>query len=312
MNNKENFYRNLIEKIDKDQVLKDEPLANHTSFKVGGPAFYVVLPKSVDEVVYTINTCKINNMPFYIIGKGSNLLVGDKGYNGTIIKLSDEFGDVMAKPFSKEQDTHIVCAQAGISLEKLANIIAKKGLVGFEFAAGIPGTLGGGVTMNAGAYGGEIKDCIHSVTALDKGCNLISLSKDELELGYRTSIIQKEGYIVLEAEFVFESGKTEEILEKITELNNRRTQKQPLEYPSAGSTFKRPEGYFAGKLIMDCGLQGFTIGGAQISTKHCGFIINTGDATAKDILDLIQYIKDVVQDKYGVVLEQEVKTLGNF
>ncbi len=310
--NKEDFYQNLIEEIGKDQVLRDEPLANHTSFKVGGPAYFVVLPKTVDEIVYTIKICKANDMPYYIIGKGSNLLVGDRGYDGTIIKLDREFSDLSIEPFSIEHDSHIVRAQAGISLEKMADIIARKGLAGFEFAAGIPGTLGGAVTMNAGAYGGEIKDCINSVIALDKECNIVTLEKDELELGYRTSVIQKEGYIVLEADFVFESGDTNEILDKITELNNRRTDKQPLEHPSAGSTFKRPEGYFAGKLIMDCGLQGFNIGGAQVSTKHCGFIINTGEATAKDIYELIQHIKDVVLDRYDVILEQEVKMLGNF
>lgn len=312
MSNKENFYQNLIEKIGKDQILKDEPLANHTSFKVGGPAYYVVLPKTVDEVIYTIKTCKEHDMPFYVIGRGSNLLVSDDGYEGTIIKISGDFSDVSIEPFSIEQDTHLVRAQAGISLDKLADIIARAGLVGFEFAAGIPGTLGGAVTMNAGAYGGEIKDCIYRVTALDKDCNAIQLDLDELELGYRTSIIQKEGYIVLEAEFVFESGDTEEIFDKINDLNNRRKEKQPLEYPSAGSTFKRPVGYYAGKLIMDSGLQGYTIGGAQVSIKHCGFIINTGDATAKDIYELIGHIKAVVEEKFGVVLEQEVKMLGKF
>lgn len=312
MSNKENFYQNLIEKIDEDQVLKDEPLANHTSFKVGGPAYFVVLPKTIDQVIHTINACKAYDMPFYVIGRGSNLLVSDQGYEGTIIKIDGDFSDVSVEQFSVEHDSYLVRAQAGISLDKLADIIAREGLVGFEFASGIPGTLGGAVTMNAGAYGGEIKDCIYKVKALDKECKLISLDKDELELGYRTSIIQKEGYIVLEAEFVFESGDPEEIFDKINDLNNRRKEKQPLEYPSAGSTFKRPEGYFAGKLIMDSDLQGFTIGGAQVSTKHCGFIINTGDATAKDIYELICHIKAVVQDKFGVNLEQEVKMLGKF
>lgn len=312
MNNKEDFYIKLIEKIEHTQVLRDEPLANHTSFKVGGPAYFVVQPRTADEVIYVINLCKARNMPFYIIGNGSNLLVGDKGYEGTIIKLNEEFSDVDIDPIPREDNSYIVNVKAGISLSKFAKILAGEGLAGFEFAAGIPGTVGGAITMNAGAYGGEIKDCINSVTVLDKECNLIFLNKEELDLGYRSSIIQKNGYIVLEASFVFEKGNPDEILEKITELNNRRKEKQPLEYPSAGSTFKRPEGYYAGKLIMDSGLSGYSMGGAQVSKKHCGFIINTGNATAEDIRSLIQHVKDVVKDKFEVTLEQEVKMLGNF
>ncbi len=312
MYNKEDFYNKLTEKIGESQILIDEPLAKHTSLQVGGPAFYVVQPRTTEEIVYIIDLCKGMGMPFYIIGRGSNLLVSDEGYDGTIIKLSDEFSDVTVSPFSEEQNTYIVRAQSGISLYNLANTIASEGLAGFEFAAGIPGTVGGAVTMNAGAYGGEIKDCIHSVTALDKECNLITLSKEELELSYRSSIIQREGYIALEAEFVFGTGNPDEIFEKIEELNNRRRDKQPLEYPSAGSTFKRPEGSYAGKLIMDCGLSGYSIGGAQVSEKHCGFVINKGDATASDIYNLILHIKNDVLKKYGISLEREVKLLGKF
>lgn len=312
MENKENFYSKLIQKINEGQVLTDEPLANHTSFKVGGPAYFIVLPRTVEEIIDVIKLCQEEDMPFYVIGKGSNLLVGDKGYKGTIIKLNGEFSNVSINPFPKDEKYYIVKAQTGISLAKLAKIIGEKGLAGFEFASGIPGTVGGAVTMNAGAYGGEIKDCIYSATVLDKDSNIIKLNKEELELGYRTSIIQKEGYIALEAEFIFQEGNSDEILKKISELNERRREKQPLEYPSAGSTFKRPEGYYAGKLIMDSGLKGYTIGGAQVSEKHCGFIINTGSASAKDIYNLIEHVKKTVYNNFGVSLNQEVKMLGDF
>lgn len=306
----EDFYLALIEIVTENQVLEDEPLSNHTSFKVGGPAKYLVYPKTISEIISIIELCEKNNMPYYVMGKGSNLLVSDKGYEGTIIKLNAEFSNINISQLSKEE--YLVRAQAGISLAKMAKFLASNGLAGFEFAAGIPGTLGGAVTMNAGAYDGEIKDIIIGATVLDKDCNLINLSKEELELGYRSSIIQKEGYIVLEVEFVFNKGDSDEIFAKIIDLNNRRRDKQPLEYPSAGSAFKRPEGNYAGKLIMDCGLKGYSIGGAQVSTKHCGFVINKGSATATDVSDLLNHIKKVVYEQFGVPLEQEVKMLGNF
>lgn len=304
------FYPNLINIIGEEQILKDEPLSRHTSFKVGGPARYIVLPKTTKQIIDIIELSKSSDMPYYIMGNGSNLLVSDKGYNGTIIKLSKDFSNINLKPISDGK--YLVNSQGGILLFTMAEFLASNGLTGFEFAAGIPGTLGGAVTMNAGAYDGEIKDVIESATVLDKHCNIIKLNKEELELGYRTSIIQKEAYIVLEADFIFNKANSSDIYKKIEELNSRRREKQPLEYPSAGSAFKRPQGYFAGKLIMDCGLRGYTIGGAQVSTKHCGFVINTGKATAKDILDLLTHIKKLVHEKFGVVLEQEVKILGEF
>ncbi len=272
----------------------------------------MVIPKTIEEIIDTINLCKNINISYYVIGNGSNLLVGDKGYDGVIIKINGEFSKVNISKYSEEDNTYLVRAEAGISLSKLADKIAEEELKGFEFASGIPGTVGGAVTMNAGAYGGEIKDCIYSVTVLDQDDNLKKLYKDDLELAYRSSVIQKKGYVALEAEFIFEKGNYKEIIEKMTDLNNRRKEKQPLEHYSAGSTFKRPEGYYAGKLIMDSELAGYLIGGAQVSTKHCGFIINTGKASAKDLLDLIEYVKEVVYNKYGVELEREVKTLGNF
>ncbi len=304
------FYLALVEITSDNQVLKDEPLSKHTSFKVGGPARYIVSPKVTSEIMGVINLCKKNNMPYYIMGKGSNLLVSDKGYKGTIIKIDGDFSDIKMSQLSKGK--YLVHAQAGISLSKMANFLASNELVGFEFAAGIPGTLGGAVTMNAGAYDGEIKDIIKAATVLDKDCNLITLSKEELDLAYRSSIIQKKGYIVLEVEFSLSKGNSNEIFAKIKELNNRRREKQPLEYPSAGSAFKRPVGNYAGKLIMDSGLKGYSIGGAQVSTKHCGFVVNKKNATATDIFNLLNHIKKVVYEQYGVALEQEVKMLGDF
>ena len=304
------FYLALIEIISKNQILKDEPLSNHTSFKVGGQAKYIVYPKTTNEIINIIDLCQKNNMPYYIMGKGSNLLVSDKGYEGIIIKIEDDFSNINIRQLSKEK--YLVHAQAGISLSKMAKFLASNELVGFEFAAGIPGTLGGAVTMNAGAYDGEIKDIIKAATVLDKDCNLITLSKEELDLAYRSSIIQKKGYIVLEVEFSLSKGNSNEIFAKIKELNNRRREKQPLEYPSAGSAFKRPVGNYAGKLIMDSGLKGYSIGGAQVSTKHCGFVINKGNATATDVFNLLNHIKKVVYEQYGVALEQEVKIIGDF
>lgn len=304
------FYPALNEIVLENQILKDVPLSNHTSFKVGGPAKYLVYPKKTSQIISIIELCKKNNMPYYVMGKGSNLLVSDKGYEGTIIKLSSNFSNVDISELSKEK--FLVYAQAGISLSKMAKRLASKGLAGFEFAAGIPGTLGGAVTMNAGAYGGEINDIIKGATVLDKDCNLINLDKEELELGYRSSIIQKKAYIVLAVELIFNKGDSDEIFTKIADLNKRRRSKQPLEYPSAGSAFKRPVDNYAGKLIMDSGLKGYSIGGAQVSTKHCGFVINKGNATAADIYNLLTHIKKVVNEQYGVVLEQEVKMLGDF
>lgn len=309
---KDEFYQKLRENLRQDQILVEEPLANHTTFRIGGPSRFLLLPETKEQIAFAVKLCENENMPYYIIGNGSNLLVSDKGYSGTIIKLNKSFSSISITPSTEEGDKYLVHAQAGVLLSKLATTVAKAGLTGFEFAAGIPGTLGGAVTMNAGAYGGEIKDSIRSATVLDEDYNIFTLSREELELEYRSSIVQKKNYIVLEAEFVFESGDKDKIFEKIIDLNTRRHEKQPLEFPSAGSAFKRPKGYYAGKLIMDCDLRGFQIGGAQVSTKHCGFVINTGSATALDIRNLLLEIRRIVYEKYNVMLEPEVKMLGEF
>ena len=240
-----------------------------------------------------------------MIGNGSNLLVGDKGFRGLIIQISKNMSDI------KVEGTE-VRAYAGALLSKVASVVLREELKGFEFAAGIPGAVGGAVRMNAGAYGGEIKDIIKCATVLDNEGNVITLNKEELKLSYRSSIISKNDYIVLEAVFNLEKGNVEEIKAVMDDLKNRRVSKQPLEFPSAGSTFKRPEGYFAGKLIEDAGLRGFSIGGAQVSEKHCGFVINKGDATAKDIVELMNEVIRRVKETSGVTLEPEVRRVGEF
>lgn len=324
----EGFYQKLKDKLRENQILIDEPLAKHTTFQIGGPAQFILLPETVSQVIELVNLCHAENMPFYVLGNGSNLLVSDKGYEGIVVKLGQAFSDIIIEEIKVEEsldsddsrmDTekikdkkYRVRAQAGVLLPKLSNAIAEYGLTGFEFAAGIPGTLGGAVTMNAGAYGGEMKHSIATVTVLDQGGNILNLDKEELKMGYRKSIIQEKKYIVLEASFYFWQGNKEEINEKIDDLNTRRRDKQPLEYPSAGSTFKRPEGYYAGKLIMDSGLRGYQVGNAQISEKHCGFVINKGGATAGEVRTLISNVIQIVYNKFGVMLEPEVKLLGDF
>ncbi|MBO5489173.1 MAG: UDP-N-acetylmuramate dehydrogenase [Eubacterium sp.] len=281
---------------------KQELLSKHTTFRIGGPADYYMVPESKEEVIQAIHFATDNQMPFYILGKGSNVLFSDEGYRGVVIEIGKGMAD-----YSMEDGR--VKVAAGLSMSTMAQKLAEAGYTGFEFASGIPGTLGGGIAMNAGAYGGEMKDCIVSATVLDDKGDVVTLAADELELGYRTSVIQKKKYIVLEAEFFFEQGDVGTIRQTMKELNGRRREKQPLEYPSAGSTFKRPEGYFAGKLIQDAGLRGYQVGDAQVSEKHCGFVVNKGNATAKDVLQLIEDVKAKVWDEFQVELEPEVRVI---
>ena len=299
------FYKKLESLLTEEQVKIEEPMKNHTTFRVGGPAAYFVMPRTAEEVAKVTELCAQENVPYYIVGNGSNLLVSDKGYDGVIIQIYKQMSRVEVK--GRE-----IYAQAGALLSMVAKRALDTELAGFEFAAGIPGTLGGACVMNAGAYGGEMKDVLKSVTVLDKDGNVKKLAKDELELGYRTSVIAKKGYIVLDAVMELKEGKAEEIKALMDDLKERRITKQPLEYPSAGSTFKRPEGYFAGKLIQDADLRGFQVGGAQVSEKHCGFVINKDGATASDVMELMRQVSDKVYDKFGVRLEPEVKRLGEF
>ena len=275
------------------------------TFRVGGPASYFVTPETEEEVAKVIEVCTQENVPYYIVGNGSNLLVSDQGYEGVIIQIYKQMNRVEIT----ENEIH---AQAGALLSMIANRAMEAELTGFEFAAGIPGTLGVACVMNAGAYGGEMKDVLETVTVLTRDGDVKTLTKEELELGYRTSVIAKKDYIVLSAVIRLENGKKEEIKAVMDDLKEKRITKQPLEYPSAGSTFKRPEGYFAGKLIQDAGLRGFQVGGAQVSEKHCGFVVNKDQATAADVMNLMNQVSDKVYEMSGVRLEPEVKRLGVF
>lgn len=263
------------------------------------------MPSTVEDVGAVIKVCREENLPYFILGNGSNLLVSDEGYRGVVIQMYKNLGAVQV-------EETFIRAQAGALLSGIAAAAREASLTGFEFAAGIPGTLGGAVVMNAGAYGGEMRDVLKEAMILTKDGTIKRLLSEDLEMGYRTSVVKRLEYIVLEAVISLEKGDQTAISERMRELARQRISKQPLEYPSAGSTFKRPEGYFAGKLIMDAGLRGYQVGGAQVSEKHCGFVINAGNATAQDVYRLMQDVQERVMDKFGVQLEPEVKFLGNF
>lgn len=278
-------------------------MSNYTSFKVGGPADFLVTPRSITEISNVINCCNKNDVSFFVMGNGSNLLVKDSGYRGVVIQLNEKFGD-----FTIEDKT--VRAQAGVKLTRLAKAACEASLAGLEFASGIPGTLGGAVTMNAGAYGGEMSQVVASAVLMDRQGGLHTFYAGQMEFDYRESIIEKKDYIFLEAFLQLKEGDKEQMQRHMQELVLKRRQCQPLEFPSAGSTFKRPTGYYAGKLIMDAGLAGYRVGDAQVSPKHCGFVINLGNATAENIITLMDEVTDRIYNKYGVILEPEVKILG--
>ena len=291
--------------LGKDRVLVDEPMKRHTTFRIGGPADFFLLPSTVDEVRGILEICREEELPYFILGNGSNLLVSDKGYRGVIIQLYRNFSNISV-------EGNEICASSGALLSQIAAAARNASLTGFEFAGGIPGTLGGAVFMNAGAYGGELKDVLKEAVVMTEQGEILTLPVEKLDMGYRTSRIKKAGYLVLEARLVLEQGDMDKIRDITKDLTEKRVSKQPLEYPSAGSTFKRPEGYFAGKLIMDAGLRGYQVGDAQVSEKHCGFVINKGNATAADVITLIENVREKVQEQFGVTLEPEVKFLGEF
>lgn len=296
-------------------VRTEEPMKQHTTFKIGGAADYFVTPKSAEDIRNLTGLLCRASVPFFIMGNGSNLLVSDTGYRGVVIQLGESFGRM-----EPAQDTGVCAAdqanmvclrvQAGALLSRIGKEAAENSLTGFEFAAGIPGTLGGAVMMNAGAYGGEMKDVLKEVCVLDRDGRCRDLPAEELKLGYRTSILTSKDWIVLSAVLALRPGNQEEIKDRMKELAARRREKQPLNYPSAGSTFKRPAGHFAGKLITDAGLRGYTVGGAQVSEKHAGFVVNLGTATAEDVLRLTETVSARVRERFGVSLELEVKKLG--
>lgn len=301
--NKQLIYKELLNILDEENIKVDEPMKKHISFKVGGPADFLVKPKTEEELRNVIEFAKKENVPFIVIGNGSNLLVKDGGIRGIVIELSDNFNNY-------EIDGNIIKAQSGALLAIIGRNAMKNSLTGFEFAAGIPGTLGGALAMNAGAYGGEMKQVVKTVRLMDRDGNIFELSNEEMKFEYRRSLLTTKDYIVLSAVIELQPGNVEEIKEIMADYSNRRSTKQPLNFPSAGSTFKRPEGHFAAKLIDDCGLRGLNLRGAQVSDKHCGFVINSGGAAAKDILDLMFIVKSTVNAKFGIMLEEEVKILG--
>ncbi len=299
------FYDELKKILPEDCVRLDEPMDKHTTFRVGGPADYFVTPRTGGELGAVTDCCRAHGVPCYIIGNGSNLLVADSGYRGAVIQIFQSMNRIEVKG-------ECITAQAGALLSAVAARALEHELSGFEFASGIPGTLGGACVMNAGAYGGEMKDVLKQATVMDQAGRIFTIPAEELEMGYRTSVIAKMGYIVLEAVIELEHGDVQKIRARMEELKEKRVTKQPLEYPSAGSTFKRPDGYFAGKLIQDSGLRGFQVGGAQVSQKHCGFVINKDRATAADIAELMRQVSEKVKKDSGVLLEPEVKRLGEF
>lgn len=297
------FFDDLSNAAGIGRVVRDEPMNKHTTFKVGGPAGYFVTPENEEALRSTVLLCRANQKPYYILGNGSNLLVSDRGYDGVMISIGGGFSSV-----SVQGDT--VFAGAGALLSKIAREALLHELAGLEFAAGIPGTLGGAVVMNAGAYDGEMKQVLKAVRVMKEDGTFAEISAEELELGYRHSCVPENGWIVLSAEIGLRPGKAQNILNRMDELAAKRREKQPLEYPSAGSTFKRPEGHFAGTLIQEAGLRGYRVGGAEVSEKHCGFIINRDRATAEDIRTLCRHVQKKVKETSGVELDTEVKMIG--
>lgn len=291
--------------ISQDQILFQEPMSRHTTFRVGGEAACMLLIHSEEELCKLIPYFKLIGQEYFILGNGSNLLVGDKGYQGIVLKLDKGMQEIQV------EDTRIR-VKAGALLSQTANLARDHGLTGMEFAAGIPGSIGGAVVMNAGAYEGEMKQIVESVRAMNTDGEILTLDNDTMEFGYRTSVIRNRPFVVLEAVLTLQKGDVQAITARMEELAQLRRSKQPLEYASAGSTFKRPEGYFAGKLIMDAGMRGYRIGGAQVADKHCGFIVNTGKATAADIKEVIEEVQARVKQRFHVDLEPEVVFLGDF
>ena len=302
---KQEIITRLEQILTKERIRQNEPMKNHTTFRVGGPADIFLTP-SAEELPAVLSVCGEEQVPVTVIGNGSNLLVGDQGIRGVVICIGSGMRGIRV-------DGEKIFLEAGVTLAAAAKQAAKAGLTGLEFASGIPGTFGGAVVMNAGAYGGEMKDVIVSVRVISEDGEILTLSKEELDLSYRHSVIPERGYLVIDGELLLTREKDpDQITERMEELKKKRIEKQPLEYPSAGSTFKRPEGYFAGKLIMDAGLRGFSVGGAAVSEKHCGFVINKGNATAADICALMDEVTRIVKEKYAVTLEPEVKKVGEF
>ena len=293
----------LEEKLAPGSVCVNEMMRKHTTFRIGGPASVFVAPKSEEDLVKAIRICRSQNAPYFILGNGSNLLVSDEGYDGVVVHIGADLRDISV------EGTEIT-AKTGAMLSQVAHAALEHGLTGMEFAAGIPGSLGGACMMNAGAYGGEMSQILVGVRALDPEGNVVDLAADQLDLGYRHSMMMEKQYVVTGAKMHLEKGDPKQIKATMDDLKEKRVSKQPLEFPSAGSTFKRPEGAFAGKLIMDAGLRGFRVGDAMVSEKHCGFVVNAGKATAADVCGVIDHVQQVVLKEFGIKLEPEIRFLG--
>lgn len=301
------MYRELAKILPKEILFFNEPLKKHSTFRIGGPADLLVSPRNIQELIQIFSCLQLYNLRYTVIGNGSNILFSDEGFHGVVIKLGSQYSSITSED---RGDKVILRANAGALLSRLASFACNMGLTGLEFAAGIPGSVGGAIVMNAGAYGGEISHVLTSSTCINtSSLCLEKKNKEAHEFSYRHSTYQYDGKIITDGEFCLERGNKSEIEEQIKILNARRIEKQPLEFPSAGSTFKRPEGYFAGKLIEDCGLRGFRIGGAMVSEKHCGFVINTGNATCHDVRSVIEYVRETVFKYNGIMLETEVKII---
>ena len=300
----QNFYDKLNNVIAKDSILLDEPMSRHTTFRVGGPADFFVTPKAKEEVRDVIRICKEAGMPYYIIGNGSNILVSDEGIKGIVVKIEIDNLEI-----DIQDKKAIITVGSGVKLGLLAQKCLKQEIAGFEFASGIPGTIGGAIRMNAGAHGSEMKDIVKTVTYVDRNGAVHKIESNQAEFEYRKSLFSHNDYIIVETEIELEKGNANEIKEKMTEYANFRKEKQPIEYPSAGSTFKRGSDFITAKLIDECGLKGYQIGGAQISEKHAGFIINKNNATAKDVIKLMEYTKEQVYEKFGKIIEAEIEIL---
>lgn len=295
---------NIVEVIDKTKVRFNEPMSKHTTIKIGGNADVLVLPEETSDIINVLKFAKENNIPVTVIGNGSKLLVRDKGIRGIVIKISSKFSG-----YEINGDTIVACA--GMSMPRLSRIAMKEGLSGLEFACGIPGVLGGGILMNAGAYGGEISDVLVRTKYIDENLEVKTLEHSEHNFSYRYSYFKDhKSCIILSAEFKLTKKNEEEIKETMDKNSSSRKEKQPLEYPSAGSTFKRPEGFYVGTMIQELGLKGYEIGGAEISTKHAGFIVNKGGAKAEDVIALMNFVREKVFEKYGVKLENEIEIIG--
>lgn len=295
----------IEEIVPKENILFNEPMSRHTTFRVGGAAKCLIRISDKEQLKKLVPYLHATGQKYFILGNGSNLLVGDRGYSGIVVKLEAEKDGIVV-------DGERMKVPAGTLLARASSKARDCGLSGMEFASGIPGTMGGAIVMNAGAYGGEMKQIVESVEVMNREGEILVLDNDTMEFGYRTSVVKNRPFIVLETMLALKKGNRDEIGGRMEELARQRREKQPLEYASAGSTFKRPEGYFAGKLIMDAGLRGFSIGGARVSEKHCGFIVNTGNATAEDIREVIEEVQRRVKEKFGVVLEKEIIYLGDF